>query len=71
MDQHDVERIARAALRELGAGVFNLTVTQDTRQADRWQIDVRGGTLLSLSVRAGQGTSPQFIREQIFDQYHR
>jgi len=68
MDAQDLERIAKHALRELGAGDVPLTVTPES-QPDRWRLDVGGSVQATLSIRAGAGTSPQFIREQIFEQF--
>ena len=42
VDQHDVERIARATLRELGVVGAVLTVVPET-QPGQWRIDIRGG----------------------------
>ena len=68
MDAQDLERIAKHALRELGAGDVPLTVTP-TSQADRWRVEVGGSEQMTLTIRAGAGTSPQFIRDQIFEQF--
>ena len=68
MDVSEIERIAKAALRELGAGDPPITVERDTR-ADRWRIDVGGSDPVTLTVRAGSGTRAQFVREQIFNQF--
>jgi hypothetical protein len=68
MQIQEVERIAKAALRELGAGDPPITIQPDT-QADRWRINVGGKDPLTLTVRAGQGTRPQFVRDQIFEQF--
>jgi len=68
MDVQALERIAKHALRELGAGDVPLTVTQESRP-DRWRLDVGGSAPARLSIRAGAGTSPQFIRDQIFEQF--
>ena len=70
MDPQDLERIARHALRELGAGDVPVTVTQDDG-GDRWRIEIGGSAQTTLSIRAGAGTSPQFIRDQIFEQFSR
>ena len=71
MDQQDVERIARAALKELGAAQAQLIVLPLDGQPGHWRIDVktpRGpGT---LKIRCSPGTTAQWVREQIFDQYH-
>ena len=70
MEQNDVERIARAALKELGLPRPDLTVHADT-QPGHWRIEIRGGNGPSqLKIRCGQGSSAQWIRDQIFDQYN-
>jgi hypothetical protein len=68
MQPEDVERIARIALRELGAGDPPVTVTAAS-QPDRWTVTVGGDQPALLIVRAGSGTTPQFIREQIVTQF--
>jgi hypothetical protein len=68
MQPEDVERIARIALRELGAGDPPVTVTAMS-QPDRWRVAVGGDQPALLIVRAGSGTTPQFIREQIVTQF--
>ena len=71
MDVHDVERIARATLKELGLPRADLTIAPVEGQPGQWRIDIRGnphgpGT---LKIRCGEGSSPQWVRNQIFDQY--
>jgi hypothetical protein len=68
MDSRDLERIAKRALRELGAGDVPLTITPES-QSDRWRIEIGGSIHATLSIRAGAGTSPQFVRDQIFEQF--
>jgi hypothetical protein len=68
MQLQEIERIAKAVLRELGAGDPPITIERDTR-ADRWRIAVGGNDPVTLTVRAGSGTTPQFVREQIFTQF--
>jgi len=68
MDAQDLERIAKTALRELGAGDVPLTITL-TSQTDKWRVEVGGAEQMTLTIRAGAGTSPQFIRDQIFEQF--
>ena len=68
MDSQDLERIAKHALRELGAGDVQLTITPESR-ADRWRVEIGGSVQTTFSIRAGAGTSPQFIRDQIFEQF--
>jgi hypothetical protein len=67
MDIHDLERIAKHVLRELGAGDPTVTVT--AAGGDRWQIDVGGSEPLTLTIRAGTGTTANYVREQIFNQF--
>jgi hypothetical protein len=70
MQPEDVERIARHALRELGAGDAPITISTDPR-TDRWRLQIGGAVQTTLSIRAGAGTSPQYIRDQIFEQFSR
>jgi hypothetical protein len=69
MTPQDVERIARVALRELGAGDPPLTITAADGASDRWQIAVGGRDPFVLTVSAGPGTTASFVREQIFAQF--
>lgn len=70
MDQQDVERIARAALRELGVVGVVLTIVADS-QPGQWRIDIKGGHGPGqLKIKCGQGSSPQWVRDQIFEQYN-
>ena len=68
MQLQDLERIAKAVLRELGAGDSPLRITPEA-QPDCWRIEVGGPDARTLTVRAGSGTTPQFVREQIFTQF--
>jgi hypothetical protein len=70
LEQHEVERIARAALKELGVPAPDLSLHSDGRPG-YWRIEIRGnvhgpGT---LKIKCGKGSTPQWVREQIFDQY--
>jgi len=67
MQASDLERIAKLALRELGAGEPTITITQE--QGDRWKLQVGGSDPLTLLIRAGAGTSAQHVRTQIFEQF--
>ena len=69
MDLTDLERIARTALRELGAGDPPLTITAADDDRDCWRIAIGGRDPRTLTVRAGAGTTPQFVREQIVTQF--
>ncbi|MEP6914473.1 MAG: hypothetical protein ABJC89_02455 [Acidobacteriota bacterium] len=69
MEQHDVERIAHASLRELGVFGVALTVAADGAPG-HWRIDIKGGHGPShLKIRCGPGSSAQWVRDQIFEQY--
>ena len=68
MEAHDLERIAKAVLRELGAGEAALTLEAD-QQPDRWRLSIGGPAPSTLLVRAGRGTSAQHIRQQIFEHF--
>jgi hypothetical protein len=67
MEPADLERIARLALRELGAGDPPVTVSAEGRP-DRWTIAIGGTDPATITIRAGRGTTPQYIREQIVTQ---
>lgn len=66
VDQQDVERIARQALKELGATPSAVTVVPGA-QPGTFRIDF-GGTR-ALTVRCGAGSTAQWVRSQIVDQY--
>ena len=68
MQLTDLERIAKAALRELGVGDPPLTITADA-QPDRWRVNVGGTDPATLTIRAGSGTTANHVREQIFSQF--
>lgn len=69
MQQQDLERIAKGALRELGIGDASVSVARDERQPDCWQIHVGGTRGPSvLKIRCGAGSTPQWIRSQIMEQ---
>ena len=68
MEQQDFERIALAALRELGVPKGEMTIAPTAGKPGHWDINIQGRQ--SLKIRCGQGSSPQWVREQIFDQYN-
>ena len=70
MEREDLERIARTVLRELGAGDVAVTL-EPSGQPDRWRLTVGGHSPASFVIRCGRGTSPQFVRSQIFEQFQR
>ena len=69
MEQQEVERIARAALRELGVPKAELTIAATAGQPGHYDISIPGRHQ-KLKIRCGQGSSPQWVRAQIFDQYN-
>ena len=65
----DVERIAQATLRELGVVGAVITVSADARPGE-WRVDIQGGRGPErLRIRCGDGSTAQWVRQQIFDQY--
>jgi len=69
VNQIDVERIAQAALRELGVVGAVVTVTSDARPGE-WRVNIQGPAGPEcLRIRCGQGSTAQWVRQQIFDQY--
>jgi len=66
VQQQDVERIARAALKELGVMTPNITVTEGP-QLGQFRVEFDGGP--RLTIRCGQGSTAQWVRAQIFEQY--
>lgn len=70
MNLQDVERIARGALRDLGVSDTAITVAPHEAQPDTWRIEVAGshGPTM-LTIRGGAGSSAQWIREQVFNQF--
>ena len=67
MQPQDIERIARLALRELGAG--DVPVTISPTGPDSFDLMLGGREPARLTIRAGTGTTAQFIRQQIFEQF--
>jgi hypothetical protein len=70
VERQDVERIARAALRELGASVPERAEVTEEDQPGHWRIAFDGAHgRAELRIKGGAGTTPQWIREQIVQQY--
>ena len=67
MSQQDVERIARKALKELGVSTTTVTVVPTGSQSDVWRIEYGGDR--PLNIKCGRGSTAQWVRTQIFDQY--
>ena len=68
MDPQELERIAKHALRELGTGDVPVTVTAAS-QPGRWHLAIGGSVQTTLTIRASAGSSAQFVRDQIFEQF--
>ncbi len=70
VEQQDVERIAQASLKELGVFGANVRVTPDASHPGSFVIDFQGGRgPAKLRVKCGPGSTAQWVRQQIFDQY--
>lgn len=70
VERQDVERIARMALKELGASGPERALVTEGDQAGHWRIEFDGPNgRTQLKVKCGAGTTPQWLREQIFQQY--
>ena len=67
MEQQDIERIARAALKDLGVLPAVLTVTPVAGTAGVYEVDFGGAS--TLKVKCGRGSTAQWVRNQIFEQY--
>jgi hypothetical protein len=68
MEHAEVERIARATLKELGLPQPQLTIAAIDGKPGHWKISIEGRPE-ALKIRCGQGSSPQWVRDQIFDQF--
>ena len=67
MEQQDIERIARAALKDLGVLPVAITVTPVAGTTGVYEVDFGGAT--TLKVRCGRGSTAQWVRNQIVEQY--
>jgi hypothetical protein len=63
----EIERIARAVLKELGVTITSLTVTPEDGQPGTFRVDFGGAAV--LRVKCGRGSTAQWVRQQIFEQY--
>ncbi len=69
MEQQDVERIAHATLKELGF-TGTETVAAVDGQPGQFRIDLRGAQGPDrIRIRCGAGSTAQWVRDQIFEQY--
>jgi hypothetical protein len=71
VDQHDLERVARATLRELGLPSPDLTITPVVGQPGTWRLSIReqGQAATTVHVKCGLGSTAGWVREQIFQQF--
>lgn len=67
MQQQDVERIARKALKDLGADPVSLTVVPVPERPGVYEVDCGG--VVTMRIKCGPGSSAQWVRSQIFEQY--
>jgi hypothetical protein len=67
VDQQEVERIARKALKDLGVTPSTLTVAAAGGQPGVWRIDFGGER--ALRITCGPGSTPGWVRDQIFEQF--
>ena len=67
MLQQDVERIARKALKELGAVPDSATIVPVPGTPGVYEINIAGS--MTLRIRCGPGSTAQWVRAQIFEQY--
>ena len=67
MQPQEIERIVRLALRELGVG--DVPVTIAAKSPDSFEVMLGGRAPITLVIRAGTGTTSQFVRQQIFEQF--
>jgi hypothetical protein len=68
MNQDDVERIARRALKDLGADLSELSVQPVDGRPDQWRIEI-GGAAKPLTISCGRGSTAQWVRQQICEKY--
>lgn len=70
VEQQDIVRIAQAALKDLGVFDADVRVAPDASLAGAFVVDfhgVRGPA--RLRVKCGPGSTAQWVRQQIVDQY--
>jgi hypothetical protein len=66
VEQQELERIVRATLKELGVAT-TVSVVKD-QHPGQWRVAIEG-THHHLKIKCGQGSTAQWVRAQIFDQY--
>jgi hypothetical protein len=65
VDQKDVERIARLALKELGVTPSTFSVTA----AEPGTFVIAYGGASTLKLKCGPGSTAQWVRSQVFEQF--
>ena len=69
MTQSDIERITHATLRELGVANAVVTAISGPKPGE-WRIEIQAeGRSKQLRIRCGQGSTAQWVHQQIFEQY--
>jgi len=67
--QSDIERIARATLREFGVANPVVNVSPASKPGE-WRIEIQAeGRSGQLRIRCSEGSTAQWVHQQIFDQY--
>ena len=70
VERQDVERIVRTALKELGVSAPERAVVTADDPPGHWRIEFEGANgHTQLRIKGGPGTTPQWVREQVFQQY--
>jgi hypothetical protein len=67
VERKELERVARKALSDLGVTPSALTIVESGVQPGVWQIDFGGQQ--TLKITCGEGSTPQWVRQQIFEQF--
>ena len=67
MEQQDVERIARLALKELGVTPVSFSVTPVHTSPGVYEVEFGGAR--TLKVKCGPGSTAQWVRQQVVEQY--
>jgi hypothetical protein len=66
VEQHELERIVRMTLKDLGV-TTGISVTQDEHPG-QWRVAIEATHHL-LKIKCGQGSTAQWVRAQILEQY--
>ena len=66
MEQQELERIVRATLKELGVAT-GVSVVAD-HEPGHWRVAIER-THHQLKIKCGPGSTAQWVRAQVFEQY--